>query len=333
MKNILLLFAIIFTLSSCEKLIFNEDKASSDPMTNFNYLWNEVDKKYSYFELKHINWDSIKTVYQSKITSDMSEEQLFVVLADMMKELRDDHTNLYSPFNKSKYNVALHNKPNFNQRTIDEMFPNIRTTGSFENDLVPGSNIAYIRYSSFMDPITNEDLDNILNYYKDTKGMILDLRANGGGATAYIPIILERFTSEKRLVGYMKTRNGPNHDDFSDPENFYIGTHDGVKYNKPLVVLIDRGSFSATTMFSVAAKALPNITLIGDTTGGGGGAPNGGQMPNGWIYRFSVSQLLDLNMKNYAENGVPPTIVVDFDWSDLSRDKIIERAVIELNKN
>jgi C-terminal processing protease CtpA/Prc len=58
--------------------------------------------------------------------------------------------------------------------------------------------------------------------------------------------------------------------------------------------------------------------------------PNGGQLPNGWYYRFSVSQLLDLNGENHAEDGVVPDIVATFDWSDLTRDEIIDRAVGEL---
>lgn len=100
---------------------------------------------------------------------------------------------------------------------------------------------------------------------------------------------------------------------------------------KSLIVLIDRGSFSSTTSFAIATKAFPHITLMGDTIGGGGGLPNDGQLPNGWTYRFSVSQLLDLNENNYAEAGVPPDITASFDWTNLTRDEIIEKALLELN--
>jgi C-terminal processing protease CtpA/Prc len=69
---------------------------------------------------------------------------------------------------------------------------------------------------------------------------------------------------------------------------------------------------------------------MGDTTGGGGGLPNGGQLPNGWTYRFSISQLLDLNGNNYAEDGVAPEIFESFNWSDLTKDEILDRAILEL---
>lgn len=330
MKNLIILIIVIFSFTSCEKMFFDTDKASNDPNINFDYLWNEVNKKYSYFELKNIDWDDVRTTYRDKISSKMSEEELFDVLGGMLKELKDDHTNLFSPFDISKYNVALHSKANYNQRTIDELFPDIHRTGSFRHALIENKNVAYIRYSSFMSEITDDDLDYILKKYRASNGIILDLRANGGGNIFFVPKILERFVSQKTLVGYFKTRNGEGRNDFAEPQNFYLSKHDGITYNKPVVVLIDRGSYSATTMFALASKAISNITLIGDSTGGGGGAPNGGQLPNGWTYRFSTSQMLDLDMKNYAEHGVPADIFVDFNWSDLSKDEILDRALEEL---
>lgn len=145
-----------------------------------------------------------------------------------------------------------------------------------------------------------------------------------------IPLIMERFVDERVLAGYNETRNGAGHDDFSEPVGFYYNTYDGIRYTKPVMVLVDRGSYSATTFFSLTTKALDNVTLVGDTTGGGGGLPNGGQLPNGWTYRFSVSRLLDLNNVNYAEQGVPPDILASFDWNDLTKDEILERAMEEL---
>lgn len=326
---IILSIAVIF--SSCEKVLMEPDRGSGDPLENFDYLWNEIDKKYSYFEMKNIDWNQIKDKYRSKLTSKSTEEELFEVLADMLNELRDDHTNLVSPFNVSRYNIMLKTPENFRWRTVEEFYlKDIWYTGSFAHDFLDNKEIGYIRYESFMGEFTNAQMDLILNRYQNTKGLILDLRANGGGSLSNVPKILGRFIDKKTLVAYNITRNGKKHNEFADRENFYLTPAKGVKYLKPVIVLIDRGSYSATTFFSLTTKALPNVTLLGDTTGGGGGLPNGGQLPNGWTYRFSVTQLLDLNGNNYAENGVPPDIQASFDWSDVTKDKILERAIAEL---
>ena len=61
--------------------------------------------------------------------------------------------------------------------------------------------------------------------------------------------------------------------------------------------------------------------------------PNGGQLPNGWFYRFSVIQSLDLQQKPDYENGVPPDIPMFLDTADLSKDEIVEVGMIQLLKS
>lgn len=326
-----IIIVLVFLVASCEKLLFRPDLASSDPVENFDYLWNEVDKKYSYFELKGINWESIRNQYRPMISQNTSEKELFNVMANMLNELKDNHSNIASPFNVSQYPVDLTGPANFRWRTIEEYYlPDIWHTGSLHNDYLNNEEVGYIRYSSFINDFSDAQMDLVLERFQDTKGLILDLRSNGGGSLFNIPKIMGRFVASKTLVGYNITRNGPEHTDFAEKEPIYITPYAGVKYLKPVIVLIDRGSYSATTTFALATKALPNMVLMGDTTGGGGGLPNGGQLPNGWTYRFSVSQLLDLNGSNYAENGVPPDIEVDFDWSDLTKDEILDSAIYEI---
>jgi C-terminal processing protease CtpA/Prc len=331
LRSIIFSICLLLGLSSCEYVLFGPDRASDDPFVIFDYLWEEVNLKYSYFDLKGIDWDQIRQQYRNRLQDDMSEEALFEVLADMMNELRDDHSNLISPFNISRYDVALNSNPNYLARTVREHYiPKALITGAFSHDFIADGEIGYVRYGSFMSMIDSDALDFILNRYANTKGLILDLRENGGGSVANVPLLLERFAPERKLVGYFITRNGPGKNDFGPRANFNINKHSGIQYLKPIIVLIDRGSYSATTMFALATKAYPQIRLMGDATGGGGGLPNGGQLPNGWTYRFSVSQLLDLDGNNFAEEGVHPDIVSVFDWSDLSRDEIIESAIEEL---
>jgi C-terminal processing protease CtpA/Prc len=78
---------------------------------------------------------------------------------------------------------------------------------------------------------------------------------------------------------------------------------------------------------------MPNMTVMGDTTGGGLGLPNGGQLPNGWTYRFSITRTLDPQGNNF-ENGVPPDIVSIM--TDEERvngvDKVIEDAIDFITK-
>jgi hypothetical protein len=58
--------------------------------------------------------------------------------------------------------------------------------------------------------------------------------------------------------------------------------------------------------------------------------PNGGQLPIGWRYRFSVTQTLDLERSPMSENGVLPDIEMSFNWDELTTDEILEKAIDQL---
>ena len=333
MKNIVLIFAALaFIFTACDKALLEDDLASTNPMENFEYLWTECDEKYSYFDVKNIDWNAVREEYSAKIFEDMTEDSLFNVLGDMISELRDDHTNLVSFFNVSSFGVQYLGQDNFDWRILVDNYlgQDFYRSGPFSHDFLDNGEIGYIRFPAFTGTVDNENLDFILERYKDTKGLILDLRENGGGAVTDVFNLLGRLVDEETIVYYSRIKNGPAHDDFSEPEPAKAKPYDGIRYTKKVAVLVDRGTYSAGSFTSLATKALPNVVLIGDTTGGGLGLPNGGQLPNGWTYRFSITQALDLNLNPEFENGVPPDISVLFDWNDFTTDEILERAILEL---
>lgn len=331
MKKILFILLMPFIVA-CENALFEEDMASDDPSVNFEYLWNQIDDKYAYFDVKNIDWNASRTKYSSRINPDMSDEALFELMGEMLTELRDGHTNLISHFNTSTFGVEQQGPDNFEWRTIiDHYLPSdYYTSGPFEHDFIENNQIGYIRFQAFSGYVQDKYLDFVLERYKNTRGLILDIRENPGGDGEDIFELLERFIDQKTLIYYSRIKSGKGRNDFSSPTAVYIEPHDGIRFTRPVMLLTDRGSYSASSFTSLAAKAIPNITQIGDTTGGGLGMPNGGQLPNGWRYRFSISQALTLNMDPSYENGVPPDILSFFDQNDLTKDEVIERAIQEI---
>jgi len=328
------LFWLVLLLGvlSCEKVFFEENLATTDAQKNFEYLWTEVSEKYSYFELKGIDWDAVKTEYSAKLYEDMPQDSLFLVLGGMLTELEDDHVNLISNFNVSFFGTRFFGQDNFYRRLIEDNYleRNYYISGPFAHDFLDNGEIGYVYFPSFQGTINETNIDFVLERYKDTKGLILDLRENGGGAVTDIFSLLSRFVEEKTLTHYSRIKNGAGPNDFSEAEPAYVTPYKGIRYTKPVIMLIDRGTYSAGSFTALATKALPNITLMGDTTGGGLGLPNGGQLPNGWTYRFSITQALTLDKRPDYENGVPPDIQVLFDWNDLTTDEVLERAILEL---
>ncbi|OHX63887.1 S41 family peptidase [Flammeovirga pacifica] len=333
MKNLIKYIFIIPVFFSCNKIIFNDDLETDNKHDNFEYLWNQADQKYAYFEVKNIDWDSIHQVYSPQVTEAMTDQKFFEVMGKMLSELKDDHTNLMSDFNVSRFGVKYDAQDNFDWRLIEDNYlpRNYYTTGAFHHDFLNNENIGYIRFSEFTGTVSQDNLDFMMNKYKDTDGLILDLRENGGGVVNDAFAILSHFVDQKTLVFYTRVKSGTAHNEFSDIKPTYVEPK-GQLYHKKVIVLVDRGTFSAGSFTSLATKALPNMILMGDTTGGGLGLPNGGQLPNGWSYRFSISQTLNLQESPAFEQGVPVDVSVQMDWNDRSKDEIIERAIQEIKK-
>ncbi len=334
MKKIYFAFLVLTFFTSCEKILIEKDSQVT-PEANFKALWHTADEKYSFFKYKGIDWNEVYSRYYPQISENMTDEQLFDLLANMLNELKDGHVNLTSPFNISRYAFNYPNPENFNYRLLKDNYIgwDYNITGPLINAFIErdGHSIGYIYYGSFSRNVSSYNIDYVINRFWNTDGIILDMRSNGGGSVSNIRTIAGRFTDKRRLVYTSSLKNGPGHDDFGKPAAVYVNPLGSKHYVGKVMFLTNRGSFSATSFFSLIMKALPNVTQIGDTTGGGLGSPTGFELPNGWAYRFSCSKTLTPHGENF-ENGVPPDITV---WMNPGHetegiDDIMERAIEEI---
>jgi len=140
-----------FLCLSCDLLIYGEDLESSGAQENFEYLWTECSERYTFFELKDIDWDEVKLRYQAQITDGMDELQLFDVLANMLNELKDGHVNLISNFNVSFFPIQQLGQDNFDFRLIQDNYlpTDYFISGPFIHDFIADGDIGYLRYGAF----------------------------------------------------------------------------------------------------------------------------------------------------------------------------------------
>ena len=328
--SVLFLFLLC---TSCERL-FIEPNPTNTPTGNFNYLWQTINDKYTFLDYKKIDWDSVKRVWQPRVSDTMNDVVLFRVLDSMLYTLRDGHVNLYGSFNFSRnWQWYLNYPDNYDANLVERNYLRgvQRYTGSLVNCFLDSNRVGYVRYSSFSNDVSDFDIDVVVGRFRDTKGIIIDVRNNGGGSIANIDQLVSRFTSKKVLVWRESEKSGTGKNDFSQISEKYIDPKGLAQYTKPVIILTNRRCYSATNFFVAAMLRLPNVKSIGDWTGGGGGAPSSTQLPNGWVLRYSATRTLTPDGFN-IENGVPPSIKIDMLKSDSDKgfDTIIERALAEL---
>ncbi len=326
----LFMISIICLIEGCEVQVMDFDNT---PRGNFEALWTIMDQHYCFFSHKDIDWDSVYHAYSPRVTNTMSSESLFKLLGKMLEELKDGHVNLIASHDMSRYWKWQEDFPaNFDLTIQEEYLGTDYLIASGMKYKILEDNIGYVYYDSFSNDVGNSSLSQILSRMAICKGMIIDVRDNGGGSLTNVERIASRFFNEKTLIGYISHKIGPGHDDFSPLYPKYIDSYKGIRYQKPVVVLTNRGCYSATNEFVSIMKYASNVTVVGDKTGGGSGLPFSSELPNGWSVRFSACPMFNAE-KEHIEFGVEPDVEVMMLSSDAEKkiDTIIERARVIIN--
>ena len=308
------------------------------PTGNFEALWKIVDEHYCFFDFKQheygLDWNEVYNKYKVRVSDKMSETQLFEVLCDMLAELRDGHVNLYTSYDLGRYWTWHEAYPKNFSDTLERRYldTDYKINGGMRYRILD-DNIGYLRYETFQSAVSESALDDALYYMALCRGLIIDIRDNGGGNLTNAEMLAGRFVHERTLVSYQQHKTGKGHNDFSDLEPRYLEPSSKIRWHKPVCVLTNRSVFSAANDFAVIMHALPNVKLVGDRTGGGSGLPMSSSLPNGWSVRFSACPMYDKN-KQHTEFGIDPDIPAALTDEATAQgiDLIIEKAREVLTK-
>ena len=329
-KTTLSILSVLFPLffSSCSKV----EQYDDTPMGNFEALWHIIDKHYCFFDYKAeeygLDWDAVYRQYWRKIDDNMSNAGLFEVLGDMLDELRDGHVNLYAAHDVARY-WDFHEgyATNFSEEIQAKYLgTDYKIASGLRYTILP-DNIGYIYVPSFSSSIGEGNLDECLAALALCRGLIIDVRGNGGGNLNYAETLAARFTNERVLTGYICHKTGTGHSDFSEPQALYLESSDRIRWQKEVCVLTNRSSYSSTNDFVKMMRQLPKVTIVGDRTGGGSGLPFSSELPTGWSVRFSACPSFDVDMQ-HTEFGIEPDVKVSMNDEDRTKgvDTIIETA-------
>lgn len=299
---------------------------------NFRALWTILDEHYCFFDYKAkeigLDWNEVYKKHHNRLSEKMDSKQLFEVLGDMLSELRDGHVNLYASHDIAR-NWSWHEDypANFND-SVHKLYlgTDYKIASSLRYKIL-NDNIGYVYCPSFSSGLGDGNISQVLSCFAECTGIIVDVRNNSGGELTNAEKLAARFTNEKILVGYMSHKTGPGHSDFSPLEEVWLEPSDGIRWQKKAVVLTNRSCYSATNDFVKSMQQCPNVTVIGDQTGGGSGMPFSSELPNGWSVRFSACPIYDVN-KTHTEFGIEPDIHVSMTSQDLlqNKDTLIEFA-------
>ena len=310
------------------------------PQNNFDVFARTWSEHYISFGLRHVDWDKIVAENRPKVSATTTPAQLFEILKGMIAPLGDAHTRIRAPQIGEKFSgfrLGMQpNSPNVFETTDRIYFK--RLFERFCNDQVNynqvDANTGYLRLLSFEGYTAKADFESELACLDPAldkifanngwKALIVDVRANTGGADPLGLAIAARLASKPYLAYAKEARADPvDRGKWTDRDPDFVLPSNRPGFKGPVVELIGPSTVSAGETFTQALMGrTPHVTRIGENTQGVFSDVLTRHLPNGWTFGLPNEVFLTPEGKAYDGDGIPPDLPVPvFAPADLSNGK------------
>ena len=213
----------------------------------------------------------------------------------------------------TKVTLTIRRKEQADLLTI-ELIREIIQVHSVISKVIDGE-IGYIRLTQFQERTAN-DLARALSKFQETgvHSLVLDLRNNPGGLLTASVEVSEQFLENGKLVVSVKGRNGV--------QNDFVGQGSGEWKDAPMVILVNKGSASASEIVSGAMQDWGRAVILGAQTFGKGSVQTILPLSDGSALRLTTAKYYTPKGRSIADVGVSPDITVnEREGSDVSKEK------------
>jgi hypothetical protein len=267
----------------------------------FDQLWEAFDQKYAMFLLRpEVDWAKLREQYRPRALAGKSTYEFARVCADMLGNLRDLHIWL----TVAGANVAVFNRPrtaNANLQGCKTILHRMMREGGEASGVawaVTTNNIGFIAIFGWDDAKVPALCGEALEHMRDTRGLIVDVRLNGGGSEPLAGQFAGRFLEKEFVYAHSQFRNGPSHTNLTEKYDRKIAPRGPWRYDRPVLLLIGQKCMSSDESFVGMMTGAPQVTTMGDHTCGSSGNPEIVKLP--LDITVSVPQWID-----YLPDGTP----------------------------
>ncbi len=303
--------------------------SQNDAELSFDMIWNAFDRDYAMFVIRpEVDWDALKVQYRPLAIECKTAYDFACVCAEMLAHLRDLHVWVRI----GSDSIPVFNRPrilNANPQAIPSIVGELERAKSVQW-AVTKDKIGYIAINSWSDQKAPKSFEKAIATMADTRGLIVDVRMNGGGSETLAMPVAGRFLVEEATYAYSQYRS-----DKSDRTALCDMIARRVKpagdwcYDRPVVLLIGQKCLSSNEAFAAMMDQAPQVTLMGDHTGGSSGNPKMIETPID--VRVSVPRWLSIltDGKPLDERGVQPDVFFDAQPDSFTNGDALLEAALE----
>lgn len=329
-----------------------ENPTPDTPLSNFDVFAQTWAEHYPFFAEKMADWSLVVAANRSRVSETTTPRQLFQILSGMIAPFEDAHSSINASSIQRRF-VGSRTSPSSLTSTPEReqawalASPHLAGTlrtfcqGRVEFGML-GTDVGYLRIRSFSGYSSDVSfqsglvaleaaLDMVFANASSWKGLVIDVRVNGGGSDAYGLAIAQRLTAKSYTAYAKQARSDPADPTKWTPEQpSVVQPTNRPSFHGPVVELIGIQSFSAAETFTQALmNREPKITRVGETTQGVFSDVLSRTLPNGWQFGLPNERFVTSG-KHYDHVGITPDVPVESltpAARATGRDAAIERAL------
>ena len=329
------------------------EPAVDTPQSSFDVFAATWAEHYPFFELKRADWQAIVAANRPRITDSTAPAELFAVLQGMIEPFEDAHTYLSAPADSLRFG-GQRLGPNRLARTeyaaaralVDRHLQSgLRAwcNGQVEFGMLR-PDVGYLRIRSFSQYVADGGfveglaalhaaLDTIFTGSDRWRGLVIDVRINGGGADPYGLAIASRLATAEYEAYAKQAWRGPGAG-WTPPQPSLVRPSERPGFRGPVVELTGILSVSAAETFTQALLGRrPAVVRVGEPTQGVFSDVLSRRLPNGWRFGLPNERFVT-DGRSYDGPGIAPdSLVPVFAPADLAagRDRALETAMAILD--
>ena len=238
----------------------------------FDQLWEAFDRDYAMFALRpEVDWNQLRERYRPKALASRSTNEFAGVCSEMLKPLRDLHIWV----TVAGQNVPVFNRPrtaNANPGAHAAILGQLHEAGQVQWAVTPDK-IGFLAIYGWSDRHIPALCHQVLEQMRNTRGLIVDVRLNGGGSEDLAETVAGRFLEKEFVYAFSQFRNGPSHTDLTAKLERRVSPEGPWRYDRPVVLLIGQKCMSSNESFIAMMSGAQQVTVMGDHTCGSSGNP------------------------------------------------------------
>lgn len=302
----------------------------------FKALGDKLASKYSYYDLKKINWRKLFKTHEKSILSSRTNTIWARNVAEMLKVTNDLHLSLRASeqvFGAGSRRID----PLFRNKVLPQYFAKLKRgpKGTLVGTTKDG--IGYLMISSWTDRVDIAAVEKHLEALcadRSIKALVLDVRVNSGGGELLARRVARFFVKGSPVYAKNVTRVAKGKKGMTPVLSRRIqGNEAKQRFRRPVAILISRYCMSSNEAFVLMMKQAEKSTLVGQQTYGSSGNPKRHDLPNGVIAVLPSWKALRLDGTCFEGEGIAPDVEVVPSEKELeSKDPILVKALSLLRK-